>query len=190
MSRMAIGLRTRVVDAVERVTARAADADELLEGVATEIGKAVPYDGAMWFGLDPTTLLAVSPARMEHLDDGYCSTFWFGEFHEQDANLFADLARGGASAATLRSATSDRPMRSARYRDFLQPQGYDDELRVVFRTAGKSWGVGGLFREPGRARSTPTMSRSWKPSRRSWQQRSAPMRRGRRPRPGSRTHRG
>ena len=41
-------------------------------------------------------------------------------------------------------------MRSARYRDFLQPQGYDDELRVVFRTAGKPWGVGGLFREPGR----------------------------------------
>jgi DNA-binding CsgD family transcriptional regulator len=88
---------------------------------------------------------------MEHLDDGYCTTFWFGEFHEQDANLFADLARGDTSAASLRSATSDRPMRSARYRNFLQPQGYDDELRVVFRTAGKSWGVGGLFREPGRA---------------------------------------
>src|SRR3990170_1440882 len=97
---MASGLRTRVVDAVERVTARAADADEL---------------------------------------------------HEDAASLFGDLARGDASAATLRSATSDRPMRSARYRDFLQPQGYDDELRVVFRTAGKSWGVGGLFREPGRA---------------------------------------
>jgi DNA-binding CsgD family transcriptional regulator len=140
----------RVVDAVERVTVRAADADELLEGVATEIGKVVPYDGAMWFGLDPGTLLAVAPARMEHLDDGYCSTFWFGEFHEQDANLFADLARRDASAATLRSATDDRPMRSARYRDFLRPQGYDDELRVVFRTGGKSWGVGGLFREPGR----------------------------------------
>jgi DNA-binding CsgD family transcriptional regulator len=141
----------RVVDAVERVTNRAADADELLEGVAAEIGKAIPYDAAMWFGLDPTTLLAVSPARMEHLDDGYCTTFWFGEFHEQDANLFADLARGDTSAATLRLATSDRPMRSARYRDFLQPQGYDDELRVVFRSGGKSWGVGGLFREPGRA---------------------------------------
>lgn len=140
----------RVVDAVERVAVGAADANALLEGVATEIGKAIPYDGAMWFGVDPTTLLAVSPARMEHLDDGYCSTFWFGEFHEHDANLFADLARGEASAATLRSSTSDRPMRSPRYRDFLRPQGYDDELRVVFRTGGKTWGVGGLFREPGR----------------------------------------
>jgi hypothetical protein len=51
----------------------------------------------------------------------------------------------------LRSATDNRPLRSARYRGFLQPQGYDDELRVVFRTAGKSWGVGALFREPRRA---------------------------------------
>jgi DNA-binding CsgD family transcriptional regulator len=144
------GLLPRVVDAVERVTARAADADELLEGVATEIGKAIPYDGAMWFGLDPTTLLAVAPARMEHLDDGYCSTFWFGEFHEQDANLIADLARDPSPVATLRSATEDRPMRSARYRDFLRPQGWEDEVRVVFRTGGRSWGMGGLFREPGR----------------------------------------
>jgi len=147
---MVSGLLPRVVDAVERVSVRAADADELLEGVATEIGRAIPYDGAMWFGLDPTTLLAVSPARMEHLDDGYCSTFWFGEFHEHDANLFADLARSEAAAATLRSTTGDRPLRSARYRDFLRPQGYDDEVRVVFRSAGKAWGVGGLFREPGR----------------------------------------
>ena len=145
----------RVVDAVERVTTRAADADELLEGVATVVGKAIPYDGAMWFGLDPTTLLAVAPSRMEHLDDGYCNTFWFGEFHEQDANLIADLADDANPAGTLRSATNDRPMRSARYRDFLRPQGYDDELRAVFRTGGKSWGVAALFREPGRDPFTP-----------------------------------
>jgi len=146
----ASGTIPRVVDAVERVTTRAADADELLEAVATEVGKTVPYDGGMWFGLDPATLLAVAPARMEHLDDGFCSTFWFGEFHEQDANLIADLARDASPAATLRSATGDRPMRSARYRDFLKPQGYDDELRVVFRTGGRSWGMAALFREPGR----------------------------------------
>lgn len=146
----ASGTIPRLVDAVERVTARATDAHELLEGVATEVGKVVPYDGGMWFGLDPATLLAVAPARMEHLDDGFCSTFWFGEFHEQDANLIADLARDPSPAASLRSATGDRPMRSARYRDFLQPQGYDDELRVVFRAGGRSWGHAALLRESGR----------------------------------------
>jgi DNA-binding CsgD family transcriptional regulator len=34
-----------------------------------------------------------------------------------------------------------------RYRDFMQPQGYDDELRAVFRTGNSTWGVVGLYRE-------------------------------------------
>src|SRR5918996_1098860 len=130
----------RAVDSVERAVARAGTPDELLEAVATEVGKAVPYDGAMWFGVDPGTLLAVAPSRMEHLDEGYCSNFWFGEFHEQDTTLFGDLARQGLPVATLRGATEDKPLRSARYRDFLTPQGYDDELRAVFRAGGKAWG--------------------------------------------------
>ena len=146
-----MGVAPRTIDAVERAVARAGTADELLEAVALEVGKAVPYDGAMWFGVDPTTLLAVAPARMERLDDGYCHTFWHGEFHEQDANLFGDLARDGVPAATLRTATNDRPLRSARYRDFISPQGYDDELRTVFKTGGNTWGVAALFREKGRA---------------------------------------
>ena len=130
--------------------ARATSADELLEAVATEVGRSVPYDGAMWFGLDPTTLLAVNPARMEYLDHGYCLPFWHGEFHEHDANLFSDLARDPQPAATLRHATGDRPLRSARYRDFVQPQGFDDELRAVFRTGGSTWGAAALFRDKGR----------------------------------------
>jgi DNA-binding CsgD family transcriptional regulator len=42
-------------------------------------------------------------------------------------------------------------MRSPRFRDFLVPQGYDDEARVAFRTGTTTWGVGGLYREKGRA---------------------------------------
>lgn len=144
------GTLPRAVEAVERAANRADDADELLEVVATEVRKAVPYDGAMWFGVDPATLLAVAPARMEHLHDGLCETFWHGEFHEQDTNLFGDLASATEPAAALRAATGGRPLRSARYRDFLQPQGYDDELRAVFRTGDRSWGVAALMRELGR----------------------------------------
>ena len=140
----------RVVDGVERAVARASTADELLEAVSVEVGKAVPYDGAMWFGVDPATLLAVAPARMEMLDEGYCTPFWHLEFHEHDANLFADLARSPVPAASLRSATDDHPLRSARYRDFLQPQGYDDELRAAFRTGDRTWGVAALMRDKGR----------------------------------------
>jgi len=39
-------------------------------------------------------------------------------------------------------------MRSPRFR---VPQGYDDEARVAFKTGNTTWGVGGLYREKGRA---------------------------------------
>src|SRR5918992_4480704 len=99
---MATVAPSKTVDAVERAVARAATADDLLEGLAAEVAKTVPYDGAMWFGVDPATLLAVAPARMEYMDNGYCQQFWHGEFHEQDANLFGALARQPVPAAALR----------------------------------------------------------------------------------------
>ena len=140
----------RVVEGVERTCARAATGEELFAAVSHEVGRAVPFDGSMWFGVDPSTLLAVAPARFERMDEGYCQTFWEGEFHEQDTALYRDLARGTTPAAALREATADRPLRSPRYRRFVQPQGYDDELRVVFRSGESTWAVGALYRENGR----------------------------------------
>jgi DNA-binding NarL/FixJ family response regulator len=140
----------RVVDRIERTCARAATADELFAALSHEVGKVVPFDGSMWFGVDPSTLLAVAPARFEAMDEGYCQTFWDGEFHEPDTALYRDLARHPTPAAGLREATADRPLRSARYRHFVRPQGYDDELRVAFRSSDSTWAVAALYREDGR----------------------------------------
>ena len=136
----------RAVRAVERVCAGATTADELLEGLAGEIHRAVPHSGATWFGVDPVTLLATAPSRVEGLDPSLCHTYWHLEFHEQDTALFADLARGDGATA-LRLALDERPARSVRYRDFMQPQGYHDELRAVFKVGTSTWGVAGLYRE-------------------------------------------
>ena len=43
-----------------------------------------------------------------------------------------------ARAAALRLSHDGRPSRSVRYRDFMQPQGYEDELRSVFRTGNST----------------------------------------------------
>jgi DNA-binding CsgD family transcriptional regulator len=134
------------VDAIERACTKAGSADELLETLAGTLHRAVPHDGATWFGVDPVTLLATAPSRVEGLDPGMCDTYWHLEFHEQDTGLFADLARGEGAAA-MRLSLDDRPARSIRFREFMQPQGYSDELRAVFKTGNSTWGVVGLYRE-------------------------------------------
>jgi DNA-binding CsgD family transcriptional regulator len=60
--------------------------------------------------------------------------------------LFADLARGEGVTA-LQLALDGRAGRSIRYRECLVPQGYDDELRAVFRSGESTWGAMALYRE-------------------------------------------
>ena len=136
--------RTRA--AVERVCSSSDSADALLEGLSVEMHRAVPHVGSTWFGVDPATMLATAPSRIEYQEAGLCDTFWHLEFHEHDTAQFADLARG-MGAAALRLTLDDRLTRSIRYREFMQPQGYEDELRAVFQTGTSTWGVVGLYRD-------------------------------------------
>jgi len=141
---------TRSVEAATRAAERSATTGDLFEAVGAEVVKAVPHDAAMWFALDPTTGFAAAPARFENLDESLCDVFWHHEFHDHDATLFRDMIRDGVPAASMRIATDDRPMRSVRWREFLRPQGYDDEVRIVFRTGDSAWAVGALMRDAGR----------------------------------------
>src|SRR6187200_2681592 len=110
---MSVGERVeRARVAVERVGATASTPDELLESLSDELHRLVPHEGAGWFAVDPVTMLASAPSRVEGLDAGMCDTFWHLEFHEQDTGLFHDLARGDGAAA-LRMSLDDRPARSA-----------------------------------------------------------------------------
>jgi DNA-binding NarL/FixJ family response regulator len=143
------GRAQRAVDAVERACSTSASADELLEQLAGELHIFVPHDASMWFGVDPVTMLASEPSRVEGLDASLCDTFWHLEFHEQDTGLFTDLAAGEAVSA-MRQSLDDRLARSIRYRAFMQPQGFGDELRGAFRAGHRTWGIVGLYRDAGR----------------------------------------
>lgn len=134
---------------VQEACASAATADELLDALEAELAAAVPHDASIWFGLDPATMLATAPSRVDGMDDALCDTFWHLEFHEQDTGLFTDLARGEGAAA-LRLSLDGRPGRSIRYRECLVPQGYDDELRAVFRSGTTTWGAVALYRSTDR----------------------------------------
>jgi DNA-binding CsgD family transcriptional regulator len=146
----------RHLAAVEDACERANDANELLELVSGRLQRVVPFDGAAWFGMDPTTVLPTAPARIENVQDGHCETYWQREATVEDALLYRDLARAAVPAASLYAATDDRPARSARYREFLAPQQYGDELRGVMKTGGSVWGSLDLFREQGRTPFAPS----------------------------------
>ena len=133
------------------VCAKATNDQQLFEDVSTRLREVVPYDGAAWFATDPTTILATSPVRIENVEAGHCESYWERECLVEDSMLYRDLARSPLGIASLYDATDGNPGRSARYREFLAPQGYGDELRAAFRLGDSTWGVLDLYRDRARA---------------------------------------
>ena len=140
----------RTIEAVRGISVSAADGEDLFDEVALRLKDVVPYDGALWFGADPSTCLATFPVRLENIEAGHCESYWQREFLVEDALLFRDVARAARPVGTLSEATGGLPGRSARYREFLAPQGYEGELRAAFRADRASWGFMSLMRDRGR----------------------------------------
>jgi DNA-binding CsgD family transcriptional regulator len=143
-------VQQHAIAAVRRACATAGAGEEVFTAVARLLRDAVGYDGALWFGADPSTWLATSPVLAENIENGHCETYWRREFLVEDALLFRDVARAKPPVGALRAVLADNPRRSARYRECIAPQGYDDELRAAFQVDGETWGLVSLFRERGR----------------------------------------
>jgi DNA-binding CsgD family transcriptional regulator len=131
-------------------TAKAPSELELFEEVSRRLQELVPFDGAAWFATDPSTVLGSGAVRIENVETGHCETFWARECSVEDVNLYRDLARSPLGAASLVDASDRLPARSARFREYLAPQGYGDELRAAFRVGSSTWGVMDLYRERSR----------------------------------------
>ena len=146
---MADATTERHIAALETTCASAGSDGDLFATMSSRLRRIVPFDGSAWFATDPGTVLATCPVRVENIEDGHCESYWQREFQVEDTMLFRDLARSEPGAAALYETTHDNPGRSARYREFLAPQGYGDELRAAFRVAGSTWGVVDIFRTKG-----------------------------------------
>ncbi|MGH9250453.1 MAG: LuxR family transcriptional regulator, partial [Acidimicrobiales bacterium] len=102
--------------------------------------------------IDPGTGLPTGPTLIEDFPDvtsEQCSEHWRREFVDADVNRFDALVRAARPAAALRAVTGD-PGRSPRYRRFVEPLGFHDELRAVLRVAQTPWGALTLWRRPDR----------------------------------------
>jgi DNA-binding CsgD family transcriptional regulator len=120
-----------------------AQADDVLKATAG-------FDGCCWMTMDPATHLPTSHVAHDSIKPQDVPRLAENEFMEEDVNKFSELARKKPSAATLRAATEGKPERSARYRDLLVPNGFDDELRTSFVAGSACWGGAAMYRAKGR----------------------------------------
>jgi DNA-binding CsgD family transcriptional regulator len=111
--------------------------------------RAVPhYISPCWYTLDPVSLLVTSHYQTELPE---LPPEWLAhEYYEDDFHKIADVARSERGISTLHEATGGDPSRSASWNLYMHPNGAEQELFVALRTrAGDTWGVLGLYREPG-----------------------------------------
>ena len=133
---------------------RADDPVAVFTEASRRLRRLVPFDAAVWLTTDPGTGLPTAPTLADNLElDGeqeQCTELWRREFLVPDVNLYRDIARAEVPAAALRATIAD-PRHSARYREFLDPLGFTDELRAVLRVGDSPWGAINLFRRRGQA---------------------------------------
>src|SRR5688500_1985832 len=130
-------------DEIVHRAGRATTASGVFAAVSTSLRALVPFDAAAWLATDPATGLPTSPVRIDDLEGitrSMCATHWQRELLMEDVNLFRHLARrdAPAPAAALLDTVAD-PRQSARYRRFVQPLGFHDELRTVLRVGDAPW---------------------------------------------------
>jgi DNA-binding CsgD family transcriptional regulator len=146
--------RNELVLRVQRVR----DPATVFAEASTRLRRLVPFEAAVWLTTDPGTGLPTAPTLADNLvldgEQEQCSQLWRREFLVEDVNSYRDLARAEVPAAALRATIAD-PRQSARYREFLDPLGFSDELRAVLRVGDSPWGAINLFRRRGQPPFTP-----------------------------------
>lgn len=127
----------------------ASGATELLEGVAHRLHPALGHDAGSWLATDPTTVL-FTEGYVEGFEPSTCVPWFHHELRVPNVATFAQIARGRPAAVALSDATGGDLAASARWREVLEPAGYGQELRVVFRRGRATWGVAAIHRRSDR----------------------------------------
>jgi hypothetical protein len=107
----------------------------------------IEYEGCSWFTFDPATGLPTSHTPFRSLPPEDQARFLEHEATVDDVSRFVHLGRDRPHVSLLTDATAGKLDTSARYREFLQPHGFEHELRVAFVRDGACWGGVALYRK-------------------------------------------
>lgn len=138
----------RARSGVEALARRGADTATFAADLAEHVRSVVPHSAACVVTLDPATGLLTGTYKFgalagQHDLDGQWAEIEYGS---DDPTRLSALARWEVPAC----ATSHLPggaWESERMRRLIGPVGYVDELRMVARSNGRSWGGMNLFRD-------------------------------------------
>ncbi len=149
-------LNRRRRDELVRRAMAAGSVAEVFAAASHRLRDLVPHDASAWLTTDPTTGFPTAPSRVEGITvtAEMCTEHWHHEFAHDDVNRFRELTRAATPASALRAASAD-PRRSPRFRRFLQPRGFIDELRAVLRVGDTPWATVTLWRGEGAAPFSP-----------------------------------
>lgn len=131
-----------------RCSTRGLDVTDFFEESGRILRRAVGFDGFCSMTVDPATMLLTSHIAHDSVRPEDVPRLGRNEFLEEDVNKFAVLARAPRPSGVLTEATEQRPERSPRYREILQPNGFGDELRFALLDGGTCWGWIALYRHP------------------------------------------
>lgn len=145
-----VGTADGDVDKVARLAAGATDLAVFLREAGVVVGARVPHFWApCWFTLDPESLLMTS-----HVHDGleeFPAEWLEAEYLVDDLHQLADVARSGVAVSTLHELTGGDPSGTPRWQANME-MGGDQELLLPLRNGRReTFGVLGLYREPGEA---------------------------------------
>ena len=137
----------RLGDRVATATRSCHELSQLAEAVYAAVAPAIPFAFACFAVSDPATGLPSWSSKTRPMGCGD-EEFAAVEFGGPDINTLAEIAHRDPPVGALWVETDGQLDRCRRYREFLRPRfGFTDELRVVFRDHGASWGALALYRE-------------------------------------------
>jgi DNA-binding CsgD family transcriptional regulator len=135
----------KTFDEIVRLCNQALPGSDLFDKVSARLRTVLAFRTAGWLRVDPRSLLPI-PGMLLQAGHDHAGRLIHNEYFEPDVAKFRDIARLPVPVQSLWQATGGEPERSPRYRKILHQIGYGDDLRMVFRSGGASWGVACLAR--------------------------------------------
>lgn len=135
-------------EAVAKLASATLDPAEFFSEIAARLRRVVPYDASGWMTLDPDTLLPSGALETEKPAE-LVRTLWRNELTVPDAHKLTVLAAKPTPVAALSQLSPAAAADSERLQVILNPRGIGDEMRVMLRAGGSTWGHFAIYRDLG-----------------------------------------